>query len=341
MFNSALTPEEIKVAHQRLKDAGSTDRNVAAKAQAELAVAAEGPIRETLLSGDIINGIYVPKDFRNNARVEFWLDLLTPGDETGHYAYVVPSHGRIPERRVESDYLMVPTYSIGSSIDGLLRYLRDANWDVVGRMIQVLEAGFVKKMNDDGWATLMAAALDRNIMISDPNAVTGQFTPRLITLMKTFMRRNGGGNSATLNRSRLTDIFVSPEAVDDIRSWNLDLIPDEIRARIFDSSDGTGDMINIYNTNIHALDEFGEGQEYQTYFTSSSGLSGSMTAGDLEIGVGLDLQNKDLTFVMPVREDLSIWEDNTLHRGGTFGFYGRAELGFSVLDSRKTLLLSM
>ena len=50
---------------------------------------------------------------------------------------------------------MVPTYDIGASIDYLLKYARDARWDVVGRAMEVLEGSFVKKMNDDGWHTFL------------------------------------------------------------------------------------------------------------------------------------------------------------------------------------------
>jgi len=39
--------------------------------------------------------------------------------------------------------------------------------------------------------------------------------------MKTVMRRNGGGNSTSANRGQLTDLYVSPEAVEDIRNWEL------------------------------------------------------------------------------------------------------------------------
>ena len=63
-----------------------------------------------------------------------------------------------------------------------------------------LEAGFVKKMNDDGWHTLLAAGVDRNVLVFDADASNGQFTKRLISLMKTVMRRNAGGNSGSLNQ---------------------------------------------------------------------------------------------------------------------------------------------
>jgi hypothetical protein len=90
---------------------------------------------------------------------------------------------------------MVPTYDVGASIDWALKYSRDARWDVVGRAMQVLEAMFVRKANDDGWHTILAAGVGRNLVVYDDAATAGLFTKRLVALMKTVMRRNAGGNS--------------------------------------------------------------------------------------------------------------------------------------------------
>lgn len=330
--------QNMQAIKEIISKAGSPDRAVASEAQVNFAKAVEVPLRKVLLSGDIISGIFSPQDFTSNPRVEYPLDLLVPGDERNFYAYVMPNQGHIPQARVESDYLMVPTYRVGNSIEATLRYLRDANWPVINRMMEVLEAGFVKKMNDDGWQTLIAAAADRNVIVNDPNASVGQFTPRLVSLLKTFMRRNGGGNSATLNRSVLTDVFCSPECLDDIRAWGLDLVPDPVRSNIYYSPDDGSDLLRVYGVNIHALDEFGEGQEYQTFYTST--LGGTMVGSDVEIVVGLD-KSRDDSFVMPVREELQVWEDNTVHRRGLFGMYGWTEVGFACLDSRRTLLGSL
>lgn len=335
-----FSPADMRDIQNKFVQATSNVETERTAAAAEIAKSIEVPIREVLLSGNIINGIFTSHDFTSNPNVIFPLDLLVPGDEQEFYAYVAPDHGRIPERRVESDYLMIPTYGIASSIDCTRRFIRDANWPVIKRMIEILEAGVVKKMNDDGWQTILAAATDRNVIISDPNAVQGQFTPQLVTLLANYIRRNGGGNSATMNRTKLTDLFISPEAHMDVRSWGLDLIPDSVRANIYYSKDGSQDLINIFGVNIHALDELGVGQEYQQYF--SQVLGGSLTAtSDVEIGVGLDLTKKESVFVMPERESFTVYEDNTLFRQGLFGIFGRGEFGFSVLDSRKVILASL
>jgi len=315
---------------------GSHKKEESLAANAEFAKALELPLRQGILNGDILDGIFEPIQLAPGSTPEFPLDFLAPGTEKDFVAYTIPNHGYIPQRHVEGDYVMVPTYDIGASIDYLLKYARDARWDVVGRAMEVLEAQFVKKMNDDGWHTLLAAAVDRNIVVFDSDASGGQFTKRLVSIMKTVMRRNGGGNSSSLNRGMLTDLYVSPEAMEDIRNWGLDQIDELTRREIYTAADGT--LNRVFGINLHDLDELGAGQQYQTFYTST--LSGTMDGGDSEVVVGLDLRKRD-SFIMPVRQEVQIFEDDTLHRQKRAGFYGWAEQGFAVLDNRRVLLGSL
>ena len=93
--------------------------------------------------------------------------------------------------------------------------------------------------------------------------------------------------------------------------------------------------MRIFQVNLHTLDELGEGQEYQNFYTTD--LSGTMPAGKNEIVVGLDLRNND-SFVMPVRAPVQVFEDEALHRQRRAGMYGWAEHGFAALDTRRVLL---
>ena len=149
------------------------------------------------------------------------------------------------------------------------------------------------------------------------------------------MRRNGGGNSASNNRGMLTDLYVSPEAMEDIRNWGVDQVDEFTRREIYTAADGS--INRIFGVNLHDLDELGDGQEYQLFYENV--LSGSM-GSDNEIVVGLDLRKRD-SFIMPVRQEVQIFEDDTLHRQKRAGFYGWAEQGFAVLDNRRVLLGSL
>lgn len=314
---------------------GSARKEESLAANAEFAKALEQPLRQGILNGDILDGIFEPIRLAESATPEFPLDFLSPGTEKDFVAYTIPNHGYIPERHVEGDYVMVPTYDVGASIDYLLKYARDARWDVVGRAMEVLEASFVKKMNDDGWHTLLAAAVDRNLRVNDSDADAGQFSKRLVSLMKTVMRRNGGGNSTSANRGQLTDLYVSPEAVEDIRNWGVDQVDEVTRREIYVANDGAGTINRVFGVNLHELDELGEGQEYQNFYDNV--LLGTLPTGDVEIVVGLDLRKRD-SFIMPVRQEVQIFEDDTLHRQKRAGFYGWAEQGFAVLDNRRVMI---
>jgi len=323
------TPEFIEL----LKRSGDSDKSIAIQAQREIAKALELPLRKGVLFGDIVGSIYEAMPLEPGASPEFPLDLLAPGTENDHVAFTNPGNGRIPERHVEGDYVMINTYGITSSIDFLLKYAREANWNVVARAMQVLESSFVKKINDDGWHTLLAAAVDRNILVYDSDAAAGQFTKRVVSLMKTVMRRNGGGNNVTAP-GRLTDLYLSPEAIEDIRNWGVDQLDEVSRREIYTAGDDGGPLTRIFGVNLHDVFEFGDGQEYQEYFTSD--LSGSLEGSDVELVIGLD-QGANDSFVMPVKKEVEIFEDEALHRHQRQGYYGWAELGFGVLDNRRVI----
>ena len=321
-----------------LRASGSLNKEVSLKATTELAKALELPLRKGVLDGDILGGIFEAIELADGVSPEFPLDLLTPGTEKDWVAYTIPNHGYIPQRNVESDYVMIPMYEIGGAIDWLLKYARNARWDIVSRCMEVLRAQFTKKLNDDGWHTLLAAGVDRNIVVLDSDAAAGQFTKRLVSLGKTVMRRNGGGNTTSVSRGKLTDLYISPEAMEDIRNWNVDQVDEITRREIF-VADGDNAINRIFGVNLHDLDELGEGQEYQLYATSD--LSVTLPGTDVELAVGLDLSKRD-SFVMPTRSPgLEIFADDTMLRQRRTGFWGTLEIGFGCLDSRRILLFSL
>lgn len=326
-----ITPEMTAL----LRKSGSERYEEAVAGMREFAKAIQTPLREGVQSGDIVvgAGIFSVEVFAPGASVEYPLDFLAPGTEKDFVAYTIPRHGRLPERTIESDYVMVPTYSVGNTIDWLLKYARDARWPVIQRAMKVFEAGFTKKMNDDGWHTLLSAGVDRNIVVYDADAAAGQFTKRLISLMKTVMRRNGGGNSTSQNRRQLTDAYMSPEGIEDIRNWGVDQVDEVTRREIYQAADGR--INKIFGVNLHDLDELGEGQEYQSFFSQQ--LSGALASGDVELVVGMDLSKND-SFMMPVREPMKVFEDPALHRQQRQGYYGWQEHGFAALDGRNIIL---
>lgn len=324
-----------------LKQTGSANKDEAMVAQTAFAAALTVPLRSGLLVGDNIGEIFTRTDFIEGAEVRYPIDIYRPDNAHEFNAYVIPNHGKIPQRTIEGDYLSIPTYDIGSSIDWLLKFAREARWDIATRALEVMEAGFVQKINNDGWHTILAAGFDRNIVVSDANANAGQFTKRLVSLMKLVMRRNAGGNATSLNRGQLTHLFVSPEALEDMRNWDTTEVDEVTRRELYLADDNAG--ARVFGVNLVALDELGEGQEYQRYYTdviAEGAANDGMAAGDVEIVIGLDLSKND-SFVMPVKQQLEIFADETLHRERRVGYYGWMSFGVGVLNNSRVLLGSL
>lgn len=330
-FDQSKVTESMK---QLLKDCVSNDPRIAEAARYKFAAEIVLPaLRSGIMSGDIVTDIFDTVPFNPGEPTMFPLDFLAPGTERDFTAYTVPNQGRIPNKFVEGDYVMIPTFQSANAIDVNRRYLQFARWDVMSRMLEVLEAGMIKKRNDDGWHLLLTGGLDRNIVVYDSEASQGQFTKRLVSLMKLIMRRNGGGNSTSVNRFQLTDLYMSPESQEDIRNWGLDQIDEVTRREIYLAPDNS--ISRVFGVNLHAIDELGEDQEYQLFFQND--LGGALQTSDVELFVGLDLVTTP-AFKMPVVEDINSFPDESAFRSRQVGWVSMAEWGFGLMDNRPVLL---
>lgn len=339
----------------KLRECASSDPRIAGAAQREIAVAMQTalreewkdrfeprkrevavntPLKQGIMNGDIFSWIYTRIPFEPGVRPEWPLDFVSPGSEGEFVAYTMPSVGRIPQRQVEGDYLMVSTYPVASSIDYSLDYARDARWDIVSKAKSILDLSVTRKLNTDAWRVLLTAGYNRNYMIYDSDATAGQFTKRLTSLLKTEIARRGGGNSASDKRFKLTDLALSLEGVEDMRGWGVDQLDEVSRREIYVAADGT--FNRIFGVNLHPLYELGVGQEFQKFYSDT--LGGSLaTGGDVELVVGLDLSDRS-DFVMPVVDDWEVFEDISVHREWRQSWYGRMRLGFGLLDDRHIML---
>lgn len=334
MFDPTKVPDEVLAEMRAIVQAtADNDYSVATPARYKLAKALTTPLRSAVLVGDITD-MFTKAKYEPGTHIEYPIDAISPGIEGELSAYTLPNYGRIPEKSFEGDYVSIPTYEVGGAIDWPLKYAREARWDIVARFLQALSVQFIKKSNDDAWHTLLAAGVDRNILVYDATAAAGQFTKRLVSLMKTVMRRNGGGNSSSVNRQVLTDLYISPEAHEDIRNWNVDQVDDSTRREIYLATDEQ--ISRIFQVNLRVIDELGAGQEYQLYYTSQ--LGGALGPNsDVELVVGLNRSPAN-TLIQPIVQPVQIFPDPTLHRQRRDGYYAWKEQGFAVLDGRYVIL---
>jgi hypothetical protein len=325
------TPEMLTL----LRSVAHDNRQIGVAALQEVARALTLPLQQGVLNGDIFSYIFEPIYFEPGVSVEFPYDFISPGTERNFKAFVVPRTGALPERAVEGEFVTVPVYELAATLDWSMKYMRDARWDIVGRALQVLESMFIRKMNTDAWRVILTAGKNRNLLATDDAATAGNFSKRLLTVGEVLMRRNGGGNSSSVNRPKLTDLHISPESRGDMSNWNLTEIPDAVRTTIFLN----GPLAKIGTINIRDLDELGVGQEFDNYYTTN--LGGSLS-GKNELGIGLDLQDSnDSAFVMPYRSLPEPYEDLWFARQRRVGIGATAEVGFSSLDNRRVVLFGI
>lgn len=314
--------------------AGAPDDPVAQKHRRALAQVLNRAWKSGVLEPDQIEPIFDRITLPRGADAKFPLDFFRPSDGWGesetHKAFIVPKEGSIPQVAIEGEEIFVPTFKMANAIDWALDYARDARWDVVAKALEVFTNGFVQRLNDEGWKVILAAAASHGSVVSDSAAAAGVFTKRLLTSLMTEIKRLTGGRG-----SRLTDLYLSPEAVADIRNFDNTILDDiTLRNILVTPEDGTPQMFGV---RLHESPDFGANQDYQDILINDNGVS---LGADLEFVVGLDLENRD-SFVMPVREEMQMFDDPALHRRQRAGVYGWLEVGFATLDNRRVILGSL
>ncbi len=327
-----------------LRAMASRDKRKADAARQAFAQELISPLRRGIFDADNLGEIYSPQVIPYGSTASYPLDFVRPGDEDNYTAYTLSEQGRLPERRVEASEINVPTFKIGNSIDWDIKFMKEARWDVVKRALQVFEAGFVRKINSDGWRCVLAAAADRGLVVVADGAsvftgaasclttaaATGEFTKEVVSRLHTAMTRGAGGNG---NAGRLTDLYLSLEAMECVRAWDATRIDEFTRREIFTSSEKG--LAEIYGVIMHSMTEYGQDQEYDAFLETV--LSISKPAGTEQFVLGMDLSTED-SFVMPIKEELEVYDDDALTRFQRMGIFGWMRHGFACLDNRRTLL---
>lgn len=334
-----LTAQELEAVKTLLRQSADNNFDVAMAAQRELAKAVEVPLRKGYFEGDTVGSIYTREDLDPSTAAKYPVDFVGPSGERNFSAFLIADEGGIPSRLVKGDEVTVDTFQLGNGIEWKLQYARVARWPVVERALKVFRDGFVMKINDLGWANILKAAGDR--YDNQFSSVTGgAFTLGLLSDMQLKMKRG-----IDFGTSELTDLYVSSEVQRDIRDFATTTSIDYVTRREILTTvarpDGNGGEVlvpRIYGVNINELKKLGIGYDYNTDFDSLVGAHLSFAPATEEVVIGLDLTAEGKAqFMMPVRQDLQVFEDPTLHRQQKAGVYGWMELAFAVLDDRRCL----
>jgi hypothetical protein len=347
-----------------LKQAGSTNSEESLAAMEALA-AAFGPVIEQVLPIYASSAlIYQDWSFDPNGNPTIPLDMFEDDGINTVRVWSQQTRGGLATSEVKpkGDYKF-DTYRLDSAASIAKRVAREGNVSYVSKALERMAQELLRNQELNAWNVLlsaMASALgpDGNPQVMSATTA-GVFQVddfnRLLTKIDRLHESWVGGTPATTFGSKsMTDLFLSPELMEQIRAWaynpmntrgvpNSDEstavpLPDAVRTEIY----GKAGIASVFGVNLHKLNEFGVGQAYNTLFDNYYSGTPSFNGSSQQIALALNL-NSD-AFIRPVATyhtdiDVSstvqtLVDDQFKARDEKVGWYTKLEEGRLVLDKK-------
>ncbi len=354
------TPERIEL----LKQIVSSDVAVSDAAKESVAAIIGSALDQVLPLLASSSLIYRDFEFDQDSSPSLPLDLFEDVGENYIKVWTQNIAGGQPTNLIHGmgEYKF-STYRLDSAISFLNRYAKDARLDVLAKGIERMAQEIALKQEKNAYSVLLRAAAEAVDSAGNPHTLSattaGVFQihdlNRFITNITRLHTAWNGGTPATLNRAGVTDFFVSPERMQDIRAFayqpmntravpNTDEstalgLPDSVREKFF----GTVGVPELYGKMFHQLLELGVGKSYTTLFDGFYSGTPTFDSATQDLMLGLDLSVD--AFLRPVAtaptQDIDVTsqvvtmvDDQFTKRQDQFGFYTRVEEGRIILDNK-------
>ena len=360
------TPEQVEL----IKAMGSRDAAVANEASQAFAAFVGPVVKEVLMQAGSASLIYSDMEYDEDDSPSLPLDLFH--DEEQNYVTVWSQSvaGGLPTSEGSGmNELKITTYRLDSAVSFLKRYTRRGRLDVVSKALERMSNEVLIKQERNAWAVVLKAlaeastnSLSHVVGGTTESVIVPDDINRLMTRIKRINTSYANGTPAGLSAKGITDMFVSPEIMQQIRAFaynpvasgTLTDIPltDNVRDQIWNS----GGMAEIYGVTLHELLELGAAKKYNTLFKAmidaagttviGGGNTGTFADAADEILVGVDLSRD--AFVRPVARQAEsggtfsvLPDDQFVARQEKQGFYGFLEEGRVCVDSRAVVGLAI
>lgn len=350
-----------------LKDMASANRQKAEAAREALAVSIRPVIQEVINNASTTGLLYRTVEFDQNQDASIPLDTYYNEAAGSFNVWSQNMPGGLPSNFTHDvAELKVQTYSLDTAISMNKKYVEKSRLDVVSKALTRLAQELMLKQDLNGWLVVLralAGATTKGKQHVFRAATAGvlqleEFN-KLLTRAKRINASFDNGTPDPAASRGITDLFLSPESMEDIRALayqpvntrqatsGVTSIPatEALRNQIFSG----GGSPELYNITLHELNELGIGYKYNTLFgkvagattyTTDAGSGSAVFApGTTEIAVGVDA-TKDGAF-RPVEVDSETGgqvvvqpDDQWSTRSGKVGFFAKVEEGRVVTDSR-------
>jgi hypothetical protein len=352
------TPERVELI-KRMADA---NRAVALEAQQAFAEFIRPAVQKVLNQKSTASVIYRDLDYSKNDRPMIPIDQFLGTSEKHVSIWAQSIAGGLPTNLIQGlNEFTFQVYRLDSAVSFYNDYIKNANLPVLTAGIERMINEIVVKQERNAWSPLLAALATASTNSLDhvvTSTVAGVF--QLEDLNKLFTRIDriwssyANGTPDLTIGSGLTDLFVSPEVIAQVRAFAYNpmnvrggyksdgtentgtsvALPEGMRQEIFNA----GGLLSIYDVNLHKLLELGRNAKYNTVFDGYYG--GSFAPTTQEIVVGVDL-SRDV-FLRPVVTDddngggqvVVRPDDQFYSRSEKTGFWAKVEEGRVILDDR-------
>lgn len=366
------TEEQVEL----VKAMASKNRDTAYEAQAALAAFLAPVLAEVINNAPTISNLFKTLSFSPDDNPSIPLDLysdIVDEDYVQVYSQSVP--GGLPTSTVQPSFseMKVTTYRLDSAVSFDRKFASKSRMDVVGktfarvaqeillkqeRTSANLIMGALAKASTNGNKHIIDCGVDGRVLLDDFN--------RMLTLAKRIHTSWSGG-SPTARRGGVTDLIVSPEVVQELRTIAYNPINTKgsgtTQTQTVDTSGSTADITTVnpaagvipatdemrnaiynnagipefYGVNIMEINEMGVGQKFNKVFDAvSTDLTDS---SDEELMLGLDRSMDSLMKVVALDAEsgteMSLLADDQYSvRQQKIGYYGSLEEGRVCLDDR-------
>jgi hypothetical protein len=363
------TDEQVEL----VKAMASSNRDVAYEAQAALARFIAPVLAQVVNQAPTLANKFQSFSFNSEDNPSFPLDLYYDvTDEDYIYTWSQSLAGGLPTNQVQPTHseMKFTTYRLDSAISFDKRYASKSRMDVIGKSMTRLAQEIMIKQEATS-ANLVLGALaeaktdgvshihesgNSRIMLEDFN--------KLITLSKRIHKSWYGGTPDGGSSRGVTDLLVSPEIVEDLRSLAYNPVntsagvkvekgsgngvtdstiaaTDSMRESLWRNS-GIGEFFGI---RLQEFSELGKDQRFNDVFAqmvtaagNKKAVSSFNTSSD-QLVIGLDASVSSLWRAVATDSEtgsemnLAV-DDQYSVRQGKIGYYGSLEEGRVILDNR-------
>ena len=362
---------------------GSNNREEAYEAQAAVADLLGPVVSEVINNAPTVGNLYTSLSYGEDDNPSLPLDLFHDiTDEDYIQVYSQQVAGGLPYSQVfpAHNELKFSTYTLDSALAFDRKYVRKARLDVVSktftRMAQevllkqtktafnVLATALVKGQGTSATAgsQIIGSTTENRFVLDDFN--------RLITKSKRINSSFNGGTPVGGVKSGITDLLVSPEMVEQLRSMAYNPIntidadgstagatdgqvaPDVLRQELFSAAG----LPSFYGINIMEINQMGINQTFNKLFAAvvtaegatvvGGGNTGTFAQGTDEIIIGIDRSKDALIRPVVIGEgspsELQVLVDDQFSvRQNKIGYYGKVEEGRICIDDRALIGLAV